>query len=128
MGMGYAGASVIRIDESVIKRKCPNLLADFKALTEEYGQVTISDFLGYGESELNEDACRTIQGAYDVLVTAFKKKTGLDISYFYHNSEDDGDRYDDIGEAWVVNNAYQLTKAAKPYAKYIIHANFVQFG
>ena len=132
MGMGHAGCHVTAIDESVVKRYCPKLLAEFNEMKSELGEILVSRILEYMEpDELEDDGKYTTDSVVDIhdrLVKDFKEKTNLSIGYFYHDSEEDGDRYDDIGEAWVVDNAYELTEAAKPFAEYSENKNFVQFG
>lgn len=129
MGMGFAGAHIVTIDESVIKEKCPKELAAFKKLTEEHGQhyCYLSTIDAQGDL-LTDEICEIINITHNKLADAFKKKTKLEISYFYHDVENDGDRYDDIGAAWEVHNAYEITRVAKPFKKHIQHANFVMWG
>jgi len=127
MGMGYAGGHVVKLDEKLIKSKCPKLLAEFKKVVDKYGPSDVF-YVVDGQSNVDEESEVEILIAHNNLVNAFKAKTGLEISYFYHDIENDGDRYDEVGEAWCVENAYQMTKVAKPYEKYIEWANFVMFG
>jgi hypothetical protein len=128
MGMGFAGAHIITIDESVVKEKCPKELAAFKKLTEEHGQHYCYLAIDGQSDMLTDEVCEIVNIAHNKLIDAFKKKTKLEICYFYHDIENDGDRYDDVEEAWEVHNAYQITKAAKRFEKHIQHANFVMWG
>lgn len=132
MGMGHAGCHVTAIDESVIKKYCPKLLTEFNEMKKVVGEITLTRIIEFQEpDEFDDDEKYTTDSILDIhdrLVKQFKEKTNLSISYFYHNSEDEGDRYDEIGEAWIVDNAYELTEAAKPFAKHIANKNFVSFG
>jgi len=131
MGMGFAGGSVTTIDESVIAKKCKKELAAFRALVEKHSPIMVRSVIehdGLAYDAIDEVDTNYIVVTHDKLVKTFEKKTGLIISYFYHDSAEEGDRYDDVGEAWYVDNAYQLTKAAKPFAKNIRQQHFVQFG
>ena len=131
MGMGFAGGTVTTIDEEVVAKKCKKQLAEFRALVEKHTPIMVRSAIeddGIAYDVLDEVEMATIVAAHDKLVDAFEKKTNLRISYFYHDSSEEGDRYDDVGEAWYVDNAYQLTEAAKPYAKHIKQQNFVQWG
>jgi hypothetical protein len=128
MGMGYYPASVTIIDESVVKSKCPELLAEFRKLIEKYGEYEVANTIQDNSQLDDESVVDEINTLHNKLVDDFKKKTKLDIQYIYHDIENDGDRYDDIGEAWVVINAFQLTPAAKPFKHHISTARFVQWG
>ena len=130
MGMGFAGSQVTSIAEDVIIKKCREELAAFNALKEKHGQFVVYNIVDSNDAgtEVEESEHAAIIKAHDAVVNKFKKKTGLIISYFYHDVANDGDRYDDIGECWIVENAYQLTKEAKPFAKFIHEEHFVMYG
>lgn len=60
---------------------------------------------------------------------AFTKKTGLTLYLGFHNSSDEGDRYDEVkGAYWGVGGMYELTKAGKEMDKYVDRRMFVQYG
>ena len=60
---------------------------------------------------------------------AFEKKTGLSISLGYHNSDDEGDRYDDIdGHFWDLGGVTYMTAKAKRLGEKIKFSTWVTFG
>jgi hypothetical protein len=132
MGMGYAAGHVVSIDISAVKRICPTQLRHFNEMKEVVGDIVVSRVIEYQMDDELPDDCKyktiDVLALHEAVVSKFRVKTGLTIGYFYHNSADEGDRYDDIGECWVVDNAYKLTDAARPFKKHIRTQNFVQFG
>ena len=126
MGMGCAGAYADVIEETNVKKFCPKEYNDFM-------DAVGNDYDEFGRNaecnDLKRNHSKEQIAAYEKLQVAFEKKTGLDLNVAYHNSEDEGDRYDDVdGIYWYVNGMYELTPAGKKMEKYVERKNFVQFG
>ena len=128
--MGYAGNYADTISDENIKKFCPK---EYQALMDSMvGIAPIADLtldelarqIDYDELE-NENVGK----AFDVLVKAFRKKTGLDLGIGFHDSENNGDRYDEIdGHYFFADGVYQLTKAGKKMQKYVERKTFVTYG
>jgi hypothetical protein len=73
---------------------------------------------------------KELKGLLKNLQEAFKKKSGgLDLALGFHDSDDRGDRYDEVnGLYWWVDGMYQLTAAGKRFRKDVTRKFFVQFG
>lgn len=129
MGMGCAGAYADVIEESAVKKFCPK---EFQALQDAIDGTSFAweDIARAGQYEDIAQACSPeIEKVFLVLTKAFEKKTRLSLSIAYHDSESEGDRYDDVnGIYWCVGNMYQLTSAGKKMKKYVDRKMFVQFG
>ena len=134
MGMGYAGCQVDTIDEIFIREQCPEEFQEFMDSFEgNEGNAQfegIDDFariIGNGDLDPKDKPGKPGL-KYLALCKAFKEKTDLEITLFYHDSEN-GDRYDDFtGRAWSVNGVYQLTPAGKEHKEHIKKQSFVSFG
>lgn len=131
MGMGYGANFAEVIEEKDIAKLCPK---EYEAYSETLENSDVVD-------NLNEFAMEASQGgdlsrfdnefkkAYEKLINAFHKKTGLHLNINYHSSKDNGDRYDEVDEFfWEVGGMYQLTKAGKKMQKYVQRKFFVTFG
>lgn len=137
MGMGYGANYVDEIDAQLIKKICPKeyktyFLLSSKLIDRDYDLRALFNLLQWAEQSGNEDDAaleQDFQLAYQALCVAFKKKTKLEVSVFFHDSAEQGDRYDDLdGFVWIVNNAYEMTKPAKKQKKYIQRKFFVTYG
>jgi 23S rRNA G2069 N7-methylase RlmK/C1962 C5-methylase RlmI len=130
MGMGYLANFADTVEENFVKETCPK---EFDALNEALNEdedVTIDTVAADIENN-PDDFTEEIQKAYKALKSAFKKKTGLDISIAYHDSNDGGDRYDDVnGVFWVLefSSVYKMTPAASKIKDKIRRAFYVVFG
>jgi len=135
MGMGYASCQVDTIDEDFIEEQCPKEFQEFVNSFEtcEDGSLelgSIDDFARFvGNGEIDpKDKPGVPYLKYLALCKAFKAKTDLEITLFYHDSES-GDRYDDFyGRAWQVDGVYQYTPAGEKYKDKIKNQSFVTFG
>jgi hypothetical protein len=135
MGHGANYADVIEESELIKIGKCGKLLNKLR-LTKSDDPDNPDDILielaqGHDLQDFGVDNKfeKKFSKAYDDLVKEFNKVTGLELSYGYHDSSNDGDRYDDIdGFYWSVEGVYQLTKAGKKYSKIIDRKLFVTFG
>lgn len=133
MGMGYcAGFSDVIEESELIKiGNCEKLLKKLRLLkSDECDDVLIAIAQGHDLCELgNKTFEKRVYRASENLMREFKKVTGLELSFSYHDSSNEGDRYDDVdGFFWSVGGMYQLTKAGKKYAKIINRNFFVTFG
>jgi len=138
MGMGYAGACADVIDVSFIREQCSKELEAFfdtfdpdndtdlgRQCIEQFAQEY--DYQGFSDSDMEK--IKDMLDAMDALKKAFLEKTGLILSISYHDSEDGGDRYDDVsGVFWYVENAQQYSEAGKMWKDKIQHLHWVTFG
>ena len=102
----------------------------FDNAPEEYGSPEMSDALNDGNDGYNEGSCDfdqenekwvEVRKAYDKVVSTFKEKTGMNISFVYFSG--DGDFYDTITSNtwnWELNYTdvwipKKLTKKAKEF-------------
>jgi hypothetical protein len=70
-----------------------------------------------------------IEALFSSLCSEFNKETGLFLNIGYHNSSDEGSRYDDVdGFFWEVHGVYERTPAAVKNAELISPASYVIFG
>lgn len=128
MGMGYGAAYDDVIEDKVVMETCPNEYEQFiQALKNE--NITIEEFaqgLSWGDGEASE----TVHNLYEKIVEAFDKqipKAGLGL--YYHNSEEEGDRYDDVnGAYWACSNLFQLSPAGLALKGKFQRKLFVKFG
>lgn len=128
MGMGYAGNSVESIEVETIKQFCHS---EYQAFIDVLDSVEMLDDVArdiyYNLNELGENS--EVYKKYIQLCESFKVKTGLDLFIGFHDSGDDGDRYDDVdGVFWGVDGMYELSEAGKRMKQYITHKSFVMFG
>ena len=141
MGMGYAGSSALTLsDEQVKKAVGDDLYKKFTDALEACplgeSELFMYDF-DIDDHDLSDEDRALVEAcmeAYDEVMSAFKKATKIDITRNYHDTENDGDRYDDVsGGYWEVDfsSVYTKTKKAKDMEKVlgeITWANFVNFG
>lgn len=135
MGMGYAAAFANVVDENVVKDICPDEFERFESLLKEeaegvdctIGQIAIS--LDFGDvDDLSEELVK----AYEILCGKFEQETDLSLGIGYHNSQEQGSRYDEVsGLFWWIDGVFILSEAAKRFkgAGYDFTVrNYVQFG
>lgn len=126
MSMGYGAAYADCIEESTIKKFCPK---EFKALEDSLEDTSFTMEDVAREEMFDSIGSKEVHKAFVNLKKAFEKKTGLSLSIGYHDSENDGDCYDQIsGIYWAIDGMYQLTPAGKKMNKYVERKTFVQFG
>ena len=135
MSMGNIESFHQIVDEKIVKKvvgaKLFNVFKKkFDTATEEYGSPEMSDALNDGNDGYNEGACNfdqeeeswvEVRKSYDKVVSTFKEKTGMNISFVYFSG--DGDCYDDIdSNTWNWELNYEdvwipkkLTKKAKEF-------------
>ena len=127
MGSGYGANYADVVSEDFIND-----------ILEKAGQSTLLqmfyDSFPEGLSESNLTFCRDewseLQySRYETLVDVFDDLTGLELSIGYHNSGQDGDRYDDLdGIFWSVEGVYKYTEAGEKYKDKISRSFYVSYG
>ena len=135
MSMGNIESFHQIVEEKLVKKvvgaKLFNVFKKkFDNATEEYGSPEMSDALNDGNDVYNEGSCDfdqenekwvEVRKAYDKVVSTFKEKTGMNISFVYFSG--DGDFYDTIKSNtwnWELNYTdvwipKKLTKKAKEF-------------
>lgn len=130
MGNGYLACYADVVGETFIKKTAPKEWKKFNGLfvkSDAEVRDIVDLFTGY-EYEKTDDN-DLLREAYDSLVKKFNEKTGLTLSINYHDSGNDGDRYDEVNEwFWEVGGVYDITPAGKKYGKYITRSTWVTFG
>ena len=105
-----------KVDEKLIKKMCANEYDEFMSRIDKSDTYDFDDIARTAISNELSDYIPDIEIAYAKLQKAFKKATGLMLSLQYHNSNENGSRYDDInGGFWIVDGVYMKTPAAKKY-------------
>lgn len=143
MGMGYGSNFADTVDESFVKEVAGDALANFNAEKEawlnsedsegnERSEWDLFELLEYEGQAVIQDPNNEnfeICNAYDDLAGKFYEKTGLTLSIGYHNSSDNGDRYDEVdGFFWCVGGVYVLTPQGEKYQSKIKRSFYVTFG
>ena len=135
MSMGNIESYHQIVEETLVKKvvgaKLFNVFKKkFDNAPEEYGSPEMSDALNDGNDCYNEGSCDfdqenekwvEVRKAYDKVVSTFKEKTGMNISFVYFSG--DGDLYDTIESNtwnWELNYTdvwipKKLTKKAKEF-------------
>lgn len=135
MSMGNIESYHQIVEENLVKKvvgaKLFNVFKKkFDNAPEEYGSPEMSDALNDGNDVYNEGSCDfdqenekwvEVRKAYDKVVSTFKEKTGMNISFVYFSG--DGDFYDTIKSNtwnWELNYTdvwipKKLTKKAKEF-------------
>ena len=135
MSMGNIESYHQIVEEKLVKKvvgaKLFNVFKKkFDNAPEEYGSSEMSDALNDGNDCYNEGSCDfdqenekwvEVRKAYDKVVSTFKEKTGMNISFVYFSG--DGDLYDTITSNtwnWELNYTdvwipKKLTKKAKEF-------------
>lgn len=135
MSMGNIESYHQIVEEKLVKKVVgAKLFNGFKKLfdnaPEEYGSPEMSDALNDGNDGYNEGSCDfdqenekwvEVRKSYDKVVSTFKEKTGMNISFVYFSG--DGDFYDTIDSNtwnWELNYTdvwipKKLTKKAKEF-------------
>ena len=126
--MGYGANFTEVIEEKNIRKFCPK---EFKNLeTAIANSDTTWDEVAQALCFSNEDELApNVLIYYRQLRKALEKKTGLEIRIGYHDSSEQGDRYDEVdGKFWEVEGMYQLSSAGKKMKKYVDRRFYVTFG
>ncbi len=138
MSMGYGANYADVISAEFIEKTCPK---EFKAFNDvfqdavNFGLNELSEYEIYNflrSKEVTKDVLPIIKelvGVYTKLQRAFKKITGLTLSMEWHDSEENGDTYDEVnGFFWCVDGVFQFTPAGKKYKRYITRSFYVTYG
>lgn len=128
MGMGHSAMWADTVNECFVEETCPNEFTAFKEEWDEgdYSLPVLIDMVGEYQTEGEVAVLATL---YKSLLDAFKKNTGLSLELMYHDSDNDGDRYDEVnGWFWSVEGVYTYTPAGKKYAEKIQRSTWVLFG
>ncbi len=138
MGMGYGAGYADVVTENFVKKNAPKEFRLFQKALEEF-EIDIEQFASaiefndqnyYLESLDDPDkAEKAMPKIWKKLQKAFHINTGLNLFLGFHDSNDDGDRYDDVnGAYWCVSGAWTMTPAGKKFQRSIKRAFFVTFG
>jgi hypothetical protein len=131
MGMGYGANTVDTIEEKSVETMCPVEYNAFMQAIKDAGIESVEEFaisIVGGDDGKDLETGQTFAS----LCNKFKESTGLTVGIGYHDSEDDGSRYDEIeGYYWWVYEVYEMTKEAKSFEELghsITRKQFVTFG
>lgn len=127
MGMGYSAAFADTVSEEIVKKLCPKeheafnkFLNESNVSLELFAQAlrdggSINDYLDDGDTKISAEAEETIRKLYHSLRESFTNNSdGANLVLEYHDSDNNGDRYDDInGAFWMVEDVWELTPAGK---------------
>ena len=124
--MGYGAAYGDVIEQESIQELCPQEWAAFQDAMAESG---IELFGVYSAERMGEEIPVEVKQAFDKLLNTFRMVTELSLFLNYHNSAEDGDRYDDVdGAFWEVEGMYQLTPAGQKMRNKVSRKFWVNFG
>jgi hypothetical protein len=126
MGMGYGAcyADVIKAED--VWKLCPK---EYEAFLDAVAKSDMS------LDEFAIDHCVLIDidpeviDCWNALYKKFEEVTGLELDIYYHNSEDNGDRYDDVdGVFFAVEGMYELSEAGKKMKDKVQRQLYVTYG
>lgn len=130
---GIAGSADV-FSEEKLKELCPKEYEDFtnRLLTfyEDDLELCIKNFVYglKGEDALIEEE-QELLDSFEKLQDVFLERTGLDLDLQYHDSDEFGDRYDDVnGPYWEVGNVWVMTPAAEKLKEHITKASYVFYS
>ena len=122
--MGYAPVIADTVDSDFVRETCPAEWETFVKAIDENGETleSIAQLQRFGDDS-------PVDKELGLLIEAFNKKTDLTLFLNYHDSSDEGDRYDDInGAFWEVDGVWQMTPAAEKLRDKIRREGYVIFG
>lgn len=141
MGMGYDGYFSVVVEEEYIERLSLTSYRLFKIimdkLEEELGEYDFFAILGMGSvtgyDDISDARLHNLVKSWENFQKEFEVKTGMDIMLNYHNSEDYGDRYDEVEGLFFeldFRQVYQLSTEAKELMKSVPFGirNYVHYG
>ena len=136
MGNGYASNNADIVEPDFIKKMCSKEWDAWEEISKEADlaipelvEMVEQVYLNHAAPKNEDEAAKGIRKAYLALFRAFKKKTGLSLQLEYHDSENNGDRYDGVdGYYWSVSGVWQQTPAGKKYRRFIKSVGFVSYG
>ena len=126
--MGYGGYFAVVVEEADIERLSLTSYRLFKItmnkLEDELSEYDFFYILGMGDVtghyHISDTKINNLVKSWDNFQDEFKAKTGIDIMLNYHNSEEDGDRYDEVEGLFFeldFRQVYQLSTEAKELMK-----------
>ena len=134
MGMGHAAAYADVIDVKEVKKICPIEFKQFLTALKT-DDVDLEEFAMEYDSGNGEDFAPTAYEIFGILQAAFETKTaidgsdGLELGIAHHQSDEYGDRYDEVdGTYFYVDGMYCLTEAGEKMDSIVQRKTFVQFG
>jgi len=129
MEMGYGACMVDVIELDAVKKICNKEWQEFElSLLSNKDYDNLDVFAHEYNSSGGGCGCETCE-AFDLLLAAFKRTTSLELGIGYHNSRDEGDRYDDVnGVYFWVDGMYQLTTEGAALKDVVERKSFVTFG
>ena len=135
MGMGMAPASCWTINSENVKKIVSKEYNAFIKAVEASGESieSVAYLLAtdYQLEIVTDEQAKAIEETYLKLRKAFEKKTKLAIGIQFHDSNNDGDRYDDVdGVFWELNGVTKITPAGKKLLdkKMIRYSRWCMFG
>jgi len=114
MGMGYCAsfADVIEIEDLKKVGKIKELLAELEETLGKHDVSfdTLAEEVSRDIDEIEEEVYEELSLIVKQICKEFKDKTGLSLEIEYHNSDDDGDRYDEVsGGFWRIGGMYVVS-------------------
>lgn len=138
MGMGHMANLVIHVPHDDVKKSVPvewgelmDVLPKGWSLHNHIYLLSLDDFEDEG---ISENEFTLVTAALNRVQEAFYDKHGLNLYYDYHDSESEGDRYDEVNGAYfelAFHEMYQLTpkgKQMKESNENVGFAPFVTYG
>lgn len=130
MSMGYSANFADVIDDKHVKELCP---AEHKALMDaiEASGEDLEAFAADAQSDdFRDEFTDGVIALYKALCEAFEKATGgATLELAHHDSDNNGDRYDDVdGAFWSVGGLTRPTEAAKFLGKRVEGKSWVVCG
>ena len=128
MGMGHAAAYADVIEQDSVKKICPVSYSEFlDALGGD--DCDIEEFAMEYQFDSAEDFAPTAFETFGILQANFECDTGLGLGIAHHQSDECGDRYDEVdGTYFYVNGMYELSEGGKKLENLVQRKTFVQFG
>lgn len=117
MSMGYAASFADSIEETELKKIIGNdgngndLIEQLHAQIDDIFECEYEaiDYLQDNPpcGDYDEDKAKQFYELYKTITEKFKEETGLELELNYHDSENEGSRYDDVdGIYWEVYGCY----------------------
>lgn len=128
MGMGYAANYADVIPEKEVELICPQEYKSFLEILEK-ANMDLDTFSRDVAYNAKDHHVQQVVDGWFALEKAFERKTGLWLSINYHDSANDGSRYDDVdGYFFELGNVYQLKPEAEKIKGKIERKFYVSFG
>ena len=131
MASGHSAAHADTVNEGFILMHAGAELQAFKASFDAPGAAISSEeeFAQKAQREDLDEGSQDQQDLYKTLQETFKLKTGLDLAIRFHDSDNQGDCYDDVnGVFWDVDGVYQYSPAGEKFKDFIERKFYVTYG